>query len=494
MHRPLLALVATSLLAGCPADPEVTDTPLDPTDVTGTTDLPTTGSTATTGDSGTTVAGTVAVSVSVTGLLGAGLVLQNNGADDLSVAADGTHAFATELAIGAPYDVTVVTDPLDPAQRCTVTDGMGKAAAGQPAIDVSCESYHVAFVTSTTGTGDLSSWADAGRATGAAAGDAICQAHADRAGLSGTFVAWLSDSTDDAYCRVAGASGAVADDCGAATKGALPTDGGPWVRTDGQPFASELPRMVDPVSEVWLPPQLDEVGAAVSGLGFFSGTTGVGTASRDEPCADWTSGASTGVQVTGGPTDGTDLSSWSGSNCETARRLLCLQSGAGIALPDPPAPPAGAHQVFLSSTTVRGSLGGLKGADALCARLAGAAGYTGTYEAWLSDGTTSAASRMAHLGPWVRPDGRVVADTTKEWLSGSMRATPNLTELGTFSHVSAWTGTDRHGAARADTCQDWTSDFKDEGGRGIPSSLGTPWTESGTWDCESRLHLYCYED
>ena len=64
------------------------------------------------------------------------------------------------------------------------------------------------FVTSVAGSGELSSWDDAGTLTGVAAGDAICQARATAAALPNpaTYRAWLSDDTDDAYCRLHGLS------------------------------------------------------------------------------------------------------------------------------------------------------------------------------------------------------------------------------------------------------------------------------------------------
>ena len=57
----------------------------------------------------------------VTGLGGSGLVLQNNGGDDLSVTANGTFAFATPISSGSAYAVTVKTQPTSPWQTCTVT-------------------------------------------------------------------------------------------------------------------------------------------------------------------------------------------------------------------------------------------------------------------------------------------------------------------------------------------------------------------------------------
>src|SRR6188768_570424 len=88
------------------------------------------------------------------------------------------------------------------------------------------------FVTSVSGTGDLGSWPAAGIATGLAAGDAICQARASAASLPNPsgYRAWLSDSTDDAYCRIHMLTGKLSANCGQPT---LPASAGPWRRTDG---------------------------------------------------------------------------------------------------------------------------------------------------------------------------------------------------------------------------------------------------------------------
>ena len=61
----------------------------------------------------------------VTGLMGSGLVLQNNGGDDLLVTAAGVFAFSTGLATGVSYVVTVSTQPSAPPQKCVVTNGSG---------------------------------------------------------------------------------------------------------------------------------------------------------------------------------------------------------------------------------------------------------------------------------------------------------------------------------------------------------------------------------
>lgn len=93
----------------------------------------------------------------VSGLSGTGLVLQNNGADDLTVASSGTFTFAAKLASSAAYSVTVKTHPVSLTQTCAVTGGSGTvAAANVTSALVSCvtRTYSVGgIVTGLTGTG-----------------------------------------------------------------------------------------------------------------------------------------------------------------------------------------------------------------------------------------------------------------------------------------------------------------------------------------------------
>jgi len=79
-----------------------------------------------------TVGGTVA------GFTGAGLVLQNNGGSDLTLSANATSfTFATSVASGAVYSVTVLTQPA--GANCTVTNGNGKATANVTNVSVTCD-------------------------------------------------------------------------------------------------------------------------------------------------------------------------------------------------------------------------------------------------------------------------------------------------------------------------------------------------------------------
>lgn len=68
---------------------------------------------------------TFSVGGEVTSLLGSGLVLQNNGADDLAIGSNGAFTFPTPLAGGSQYNVTVRTQPSNPNQACTVTRARG---------------------------------------------------------------------------------------------------------------------------------------------------------------------------------------------------------------------------------------------------------------------------------------------------------------------------------------------------------------------------------
>ena len=62
----------------------------------------------------------------VSGLSGT-VTLQQNGADSMSIGANGSFTFSTPVAEGAPYNVTVQIQPA--TQTCTVTNGSGTMGA-----------------------------------------------------------------------------------------------------------------------------------------------------------------------------------------------------------------------------------------------------------------------------------------------------------------------------------------------------------------------------
>ena len=73
----------------------------------------------------------------VSGLVGTGLVLSDNGGDALTVNASGAFTFATKITSGGAYNVTAAAPQ---GEACAVTGGAGTAAADVTSVTVSCNS------------------------------------------------------------------------------------------------------------------------------------------------------------------------------------------------------------------------------------------------------------------------------------------------------------------------------------------------------------------
>jgi hypothetical protein len=101
---------------------------------------------------------TYSISITVSGLTGTGLVLQDNGTDNLTISATGSSTFATKIATGSTYSVTVSTQPT--GQTCYATSGSGTVSnANVTGVNVICSagtlsSYSVGVtVSGLTGSG-----------------------------------------------------------------------------------------------------------------------------------------------------------------------------------------------------------------------------------------------------------------------------------------------------------------------------------------------------
>ncbi len=107
--------------------------------------------------SGVGVSLSYSIGGSVTGLVGSGLVLQDNLGNDLPIGSNGSFTFSALLATGSAYSVTVLTS--SPAQTCAVTNGSGTvAAANITTVQVSCTtipSYALTVTEVGTGTGTV---------------------------------------------------------------------------------------------------------------------------------------------------------------------------------------------------------------------------------------------------------------------------------------------------------------------------------------------------
>ncbi len=82
-------------------------------------------------------AASVRISVTVSGLLGSGLVL-SSGSESLAVAADNTYTFAVRFRKKHSYAIQVVSHPVNPNQYCSVAGGRGVAGDGDLTLSVSC--------------------------------------------------------------------------------------------------------------------------------------------------------------------------------------------------------------------------------------------------------------------------------------------------------------------------------------------------------------------
>ena len=169
----------------------------------------------------------------------------------------------------------------------------------------------------------------------------------------------------------------------------------------------------------------------------------------------------------------------------------------------PPSPcGAGARCVFVTQNTWDGNLGGLAGADQKCQAAANAAGLPGTYKAWLSSDSASAASRLAHSpGPYNLMNGTTIANNWTDLTDGTLAAPINLSENGvpptTTGQPLAWTNTRPDGTIfeinAPQVCNNWTTNAASDGLAGAHIDSGPPWTEASPEPCVEKYHLYCIQ-
>lgn len=76
----------------------------------------------------------------VMGLVGSGLVLADNGANNPPISKAGPFTFATPVQSGSGYNVAVATQPTNPPQTCTVSNGSGTVGSSNVTnVAVVCE-------------------------------------------------------------------------------------------------------------------------------------------------------------------------------------------------------------------------------------------------------------------------------------------------------------------------------------------------------------------
>jgi hypothetical protein len=153
-------------------------------------------------------------------------------------------------------------------------------------------------------------------------------------------------------------------------------------------------------------------------------------------------------------------------------------------------------RIFRTATTQNADLGGIEGADAICAAEASAAGLQGEFKAWLSTVSLPVFDRVTRAnGPYVLVDGTIVANGWDDLVDGSILAPINLDAGGVVRAGEVWTGTLAIGGASflGDDCAAFTSGTTGVALCGATDSTTSTWTENSTPACSTLLGLYCIE-
>lgn len=366
-----------------------------------------------------------------------------------------------------------------------------------------------AFATSVSGTGLISSWPDAGGQGGLVGGDNICRARAAAAGLANpsTYRVWLSTASTDAYCHVQGRTGKRAAGCSG-----LPQPAGPWYQVDTLlPITGILDDLTGPEGVIVRGVHLDEFGTVPGPFDptdYWTGTLRTGEVAPNT-CSSWVVGTN-GAQGVIGDALAT-AEEWTDNfptNCNTPRRLLCLEPGASEALAATTWNPAAI--AFVTSATGNGDLSswpqaggeeGIAAGDAICRTLATSARLPApeSFVAWLSDSAVDARDRVTLEDvPFRRLDDQRVANSKADLLlfAGNTNSL-HVDELGNYltGGVLAYTGTQPIGVNSGDTCLDWTTSAADNTLAGNASRMRSGrWTAHAGNSCIQSNRLYCFSN
>jgi len=155
-------------------------------------------------------------------------------------------------------------------------------------------------------------------------------------------------------------------------------------------------------------------------------------------------------------------------------------------------------RIFVTTGVYNGNLGGLSGGDAKCMSDSGKPA-TGTYRAWLMDGTTIAPVFQAGI-QYIRPDGTVIVNSA--YASDRLQDTGFVDEPGRFSNPitatnvgSVWIGN----VGSISHCQGLNSSSNLEFGGIAQDSSSTSCKKPGYWcgnaydSCDKTFKLYCVE-
>ena len=186
---------------------------------------------------------------------------------------------------------------------------------------------------------------------------------------------------------------------------------------------------------------------------------------------------------------------WSEASCGQASSCMVVAGQTSALRLDV----VGLHNVIFTTSKdyTLDAIGGLAGADGICASLATAAGLAGRYIAWLSTTTVNAIDRIGSARGWVRPDGLPVVDMIN---AAPIYYPPALDETGARivapgqspGSFQVYTGTNSAGMLNQGTCGDWTDPgSSDLATFGFPTYTTSAWTDHSRTTCVRTNRLYC---
>lgn len=150
--------------------------------------------------------------------------------------------------------------------------------------------------------------------------------------------------------------------------------------------------------------------------------------------------------------------------------------------------------VFITQGTLPGNFGGLSVADALCQSEANTTGLPGTFKAWVSNTSSSVASRFTHGGPYELVTGERVADDWAALTDGSIDHAIDRDATGASVSAFVWTGTLTDGSIATEHCNNWTSATATVFGIiGDSSRIDGYWTGGAGDPCSLFRAVYCFE-
>jgi len=159
------------------------------------------------------------------------------------------------------------------------------------------------------------------------------------------------------------------------------------------------------------------------------------------------------------------------------------------------------RQIFVSSSTHFGDLGGPAGADLECRTLAQNAGLPRSekFRAWLSSDAESPLDWELDTDKrYQLPSGKIVATNWNALITGALLTSINQKEtqvpLAKGENLLVWTGTLAGGSQADANCDDWTKVGTNPLGRaGLASSETATWTDLSDLKCNTLARIYCVE-